>query len=169
MNEKTPWRKNLDKRYISGEDLLTGSEMKKGLQKEMIVTLASFQDAKAFDQKLQAETDKTAIWLKDYPSGKMVYKPMLLNVINGGFLAKEIGNGSMFIDDFDKTIPFVVYACPDKRHGHVVRCKQYIPLAKKPITPERFKAALEAIKAGNYTVELLKESCLLTEEQIEQL
>ena len=40
---------------------------------------------------------------------------------------------------------------------------------KQPITSERFAKALDAIKAGNYTVELLKESCLLTEEQIEQL
>ena len=108
--EKTPWRKNLDKRYISGEDLLMGESMGKGLKKEMVVTMVKFEDSPAFDQKQQKETDKTAIWLKDHLTGNLVYKPMLLNVINGEFLAKEIGGGSLFIDDFSTTIPFVIYA-----------------------------------------------------------
>lgn len=127
MTEKTPWRKNLDKRYISGEDLLMGESMGKGLRREMIVTLAKYEDAPAFDQKTQTEVNKTAVWLKEYPSGKLLYKPALLNVINGSFLSKEIGNNSLFIDDFDTTIPFIIYACPDKRHGHVARFKKYYP------------------------------------------
>jgi len=122
--EKTPWRKNLDKRYISGEDLLMEQ---KGLKKEMVVTLSTWQDSPAFDQKLQKEVDKTAIWLKEYPSGKPLYKPALLNVTNGDFLSKEIGNGSLYIDDFDKTKPFIIYAMPDRRHGHVARLKKYYP------------------------------------------
>jgi len=121
---KTPWRKNLDKRYISGEDLLT--ELR-GLRKEMVVTLGSWEDAPAFDQKAQKEVDKTAIWLKEYPSGTPLYKPALLNVINGEFLSNEIGGNSIFIDDFDKTKPFILYAQPDKRHGHVARFKKYYP------------------------------------------
>jgi len=125
--EKTPWRKNNDKRYISGEDLKTGVEMKKGLKPEMIVTLTSFNDAPAFDSKIQKEVDKTAIWMKEYPNGKMLYKPALLNVERGEFLSKEIGNGSLFIDDFSHEIPFVMYAKVDKRHGHVVAFKKYYP------------------------------------------
>lgn len=122
---KIPWRKNLDKRYISGEDLLMGAEMGKGLRKEMVVTMAKFEDAPAFDQKEQKEVDKTAIWLREFPSGKMLYKPMLLNVKNGEFLSNELGDGSMYITDFDTSKPFVIYAMPDKRHGHVCRCKKY--------------------------------------------
>lgn len=125
--EKTPWRKNLDKRYISGEDLLLGLEMGKGLRPEMVVTLAKHEDAPAFDQKLQKEVDKTAVWLKEYPSGKMLYKPCLLNVENGAFLSKEIGNNSLYLEDFDTTKPFIIYAKPDKRHGHVARFKKYYP------------------------------------------
>jgi len=125
--QKTPWRKNLDKRYISGEDLLLEQ---KGLKKEMVVTLSRWEDSPAFDQKLQKEVDKTAIWLKEYPSGTPLYKPALLNVGNGEFLSKEIGNGSMYIDDFDKTKPFVLYAKPDSRHGHVARFKKYYAPAK---------------------------------------
>lgn len=119
---KTPWRKNLDPRYISGEDLLAGL---KGLKPEMVVTLAKYNDAPTFDQKEQKEVDKTAIWLKEYPSGNLLYKPCILNVTRGKFLSKEIGNDSLFIDDFDNTKPFVMYAKPDRRHGHVVAFKKY--------------------------------------------
>lgn len=121
----TPWRKNLDKRYISGEDLLNGESMKKGLRKEMAVTLVKFNDAPAFDQKKQTEIDKTALWLAEYPSGKKLYKPCLLNVTRGEFLSKEIGGGSLFIDHFATDKPFVIYAKPDRRHGHVVAFKKY--------------------------------------------
>lgn len=125
QKEKTPFRKNLDKRYISGEDLLNGVEMKKGLRKEMVVTFVKFNDAPAFDQKLQKEVDKTAIWLKEYPNGKTLYKPCLLNVERAEFMSKELANGSMFIDDCDDSIPFVIYAKPDRRHGHVVAFRKY--------------------------------------------
>jgi hypothetical protein len=122
---KVPWRKNLDKRYISGEDLLNGEAMGKGLRPEMVVTMAKFNDAPAFDQKTQTETTKTAIWLNEYPSGKPLYKPALLNVANGEFLSAEIGGGSIYITDFDHTKPFVIWAMPDRRHGHVARFKKY--------------------------------------------
>ena len=123
--EKTPFRKNLDKRYISGEDLLNGELLGHGLTKEMVVTLAKFNDAPAFDQKLQKEVDKTALWLKEFPSGKMIYKPCLLNVERTDFMRKELAGGSMFIDDCDLTKPFIIYARPDKRHGHVVAFKKH--------------------------------------------
>ncbi len=127
MNElqKTPFRKNLDPRYISGEDLLTGESMGKGLKKEIVVTLVGFKDAPAFDQSLQKEVDKTALWLKDYHTGKELYKPCLMNVTRAEFLSKELANGSLFIDDCDQTKPFVIYAKADKRHGHVVAFKKY--------------------------------------------
>lgn len=120
--KKTPWKKNIDPRYISGEDLMIE---RNGLQKEMVVTIAKFTDSPTFDQKKQEETDKTAIWLKDYKTGKMLYKPVILNVTNGEFLSNEIGGGSLYIDDFDTTKPFVMYPKPDKRHGFVVRFKKY--------------------------------------------
>jgi hypothetical protein len=126
-DEKIPWRKNLDKRYISGEDLQNGEALGKGLRKEMVVTLAKWKDAPAFDQKLQKEVDKTALWLVEYPSGKPLYKPALLNVGAGEFLSKEIGNGSIYITDFDTTKPFVIYEMSDRRHGYVARFKKYYP------------------------------------------
>ena len=122
---KTAFRKNLDKRYISGEDLENGEELGKGLKKEMVVTLAKFNDAPAFDQKTQSEVNKTAIWMKEYPSGKLLYKPCLLNVSRAAFMSKELANNSLFIDDCDVEKPFVVYAKPDRRHGFVVAFKKH--------------------------------------------
>ena len=104
--------------------------MNKGLKPEMVVTLANFKDALAFDQKAQQEINKTALYLKEYPSGNMVYKPALLNVGKSEFLSKELANNSLYIDDCDITKPFVMYAKPDKRHGFVVAFKKYYP----PIT-----------------------------------
>ncbi len=138
---KTPWKKNLDPRYISGEDLLNGESMGKGLRKEMAVTLASFNDAPTFDQKTQSEGDSTAVWVKEFPSGKLVYKPCILNIRRGEFLSKEIGKDSIFIDDFDTTKPFVMYAKPDRRHGHVVAFKKYNP--PSTVDPKKALAKIE--------------------------
>lgn len=148
---KIPWRKNLDKRYISGEDLKNGIEMGKGLKPEMVVTLGSYNDAPTFDQKTNSEVSKTAIILNEYPSGKPLYKPVILNVTNGEFLEKEIGGGSMFITDFDTTKPFILYAKPDRRHGYVARFKKYYPPAK--ITDEN---GLKIIGASTTLDELVK-------------
>lgn len=122
---KTPWRKNLDKRYISGEDLLLGL---KGLRKEMVVCIDAQVDAPAFDQKLQQEITKSALWLKDLETGQKIYKPCLLNVGRAEFLTKESG-GSIFMEDW-YGLPFVMYAKPDKRHGHIVAFKKYYPPAE---------------------------------------
>jgi hypothetical protein len=129
-NMKTPFRKNLDKRYISGEDLQNGKDFGKGLDKEIVVTMARFNDAPAFDQKEQKEVDKTAIWLTNHLTGELIYKPCLLNVARAEFMAKELANNSLFLDDCDKTKPFVIYAKVDRRHGFIVAFKKYWP----PIT-----------------------------------
>lgn len=143
--KKTPWKKNLDSRYISGEDLFLGAEMGKGFKKEMIVTLCGHNDAPAFDSKKQEEVDKTALWMINHETGQKIYKPALLNHERGQFLSKEIGNNSLFVEDFDQTKPFVMYAKPDKRHGHVVAFKKYYP--KSTITDT--DALLKLSKATN--------------------
>lgn len=121
------WKKNLDNRYISGENLQDGEIAGKGLKKEMVVTLHSFNDADTFDQNTQSKVTKTAVWLEDFETKEKLYKPCLLSVTRGEFLAKEIGNDSLFIDDFDKTKPFIMFAKPDRRHGFVVAFKKYYP------------------------------------------
>jgi hypothetical protein len=136
---KTPWRKNLDKRYISGEDLLLGLN---GLRKQMIVCLESQVDAPAFDQKTQSEVIKSALWLKDLETGQKVYKPCLLNVGRAEFLTKESG-GSIYMEDW-YGIAFVMYAKPDKRHGHIVAFKKYYPPAE--IKPDEALLKLSGCK-----------------------
>lgn len=149
--EKTPWKKHIDKRYISGEDLKFGVEMGRGLRPEMVVTVAKHNTAKTYDAQKREEVDNMALWLAEYPSGKMLYKPIILNNTNGDFLAKEIGGGSIYIDDFDKTVPFVLYAKPDKRFKFVARVKKYFA----PVTFD-FKptlAAMDKLKTKDELVE----------------
>lgn len=164
---KTPWKKHLDKRYISGEDLKNGIEMNKGLRPEMVVTLASFNDAKTFDQKQQEEKDKTAIWLNEYPFGKKLYKPLILNVANADFLSAEIGNGGINIDDADFTKPFVLYAKPDKRHGWVARLKKYYPPAA--ILPDRALKILTNVKSKDEFKTAWSELISKEEKQLPQV
>jgi len=133
--EKIPWKKNIDSRYISGEDLKLGIELGKGLAPEMVVTMASFKDVESFDQNAREKVNKTGVFLKTYPEGKMLYKPLILNNTNGQFLSKEIGKGSDFITDFDTEKPFVLYAKPDKRFGHVARCRKYFAPVKFDFKP----------------------------------
>lgn len=141
---KTPWRKNLDKRYISGEDLILGL---KGLQKEMLVCIHKNEDAPAFDQKLQAEVIKSSLWLKNLYTNEVIYKPCLLNVGRAEFLQKESG-GSIFMEDWEG-LPFIMYAKPDKRHGYIVAFKKYYPPAE--IKPDN---AIKLLQECQYKEEL---------------
>jgi hypothetical protein len=118
---KTHWRKNLDPRYISGEDLKNNLH---GLRNEMVVCVQEMKDAPTFDQSTQKEVTKTSLWLKDMATGKVIYKPVILNVSNAKTFAKEFG--SDFIEDWYNK-PIVLFAQPDKRFGHVARFKHYYP------------------------------------------
>lgn len=116
----THWKKNVDSRYISGEDLLNGL---KGLRKEMNVQIVSFKDSESYDQKANQKTIVTAISMVDVDTGQMLYKPMILNKTNARFLEKEFN--SPYLENWlNKT--FTIYAQPDRRHGHVVRCRRAI-------------------------------------------
>lgn len=115
----THWKKNNDSRYISGEDLK--SELK-GLKKEMNVVISKFEDSETFDMNSQKKLIKTGFWMAEYPSGKQLYKPVILNNTNANFCAKEFGSEYM---EHWLNKPLVLYALADKRHGHVARFKKY--------------------------------------------
>lgn len=117
----THWKKNVDSRYISGEDLLNGL---KGLRKEMNVQITSFKDSDSFDQKSNQKTTVTAITMVDIDTGQMLYKPMILNKTNARFFEGEFK--SPFIEHWINK-PFILFAQADRRHGHVVRCRKFIP------------------------------------------
>lgn len=139
MAEKTHFRKNLDPRYISGEDLQ--SELH-GFKREMPVMIDRFEDADVYDPNAKGKDEdkrtlKTGLFLKDL-NGKPIYKPAILNVTNGKTL-QDIFK-SPYLEDW-VNLPFVIYAAPHNRFGFVVRFKKYI--APPKITDTK---ALELLK-----------------------
>ena len=121
--EKTHWKKNIDSRYISGEDLKSSL---RGLRPEMVVVVDDMKDSPTFDQSTQKEVTKTSLWLKEL-NGNKVYKPVILNTTNAKFFVNEFK--SEFIKDWYGK-PVVLFAMPDKRFGHVARFKHYYPPAQ---------------------------------------
>lgn len=145
---KTHWRKNLDSKYISGEDLQSNLN---GLKAEMIVTIDNFNDDKTFDKNKAADVQVSALYLKEV-GGKNLYKPAILNKTNARFFKKE--TGSDFMEDWIG-IPVVMYAQKDSRHGYVVRFKSYVkPTLVKD--SENFNKAKQAM-ANGYTIEQIKQ------------
>jgi len=137
----THWKKNIDTRYISGEDLISGL---KGLQKEMVVKLSSFQDGETFDQKKQTKETRTILFFSD-SKDKALYKGVVLNATNAKFFEKEMESTEM--EDWSKKA-VTMYAKQDNRHGHVVRFKRY----EKPHLKEgtqSWTAVLAHVQKGN--------------------
>lgn len=145
---KTLWKKNLDSKYISGEDLQLSN---KGLKPEMIVTIERFNDDKTFDKQKNSDVIVSALYLKEV-NGAALYKPVILNRTNAKFFVKE--TGSDFMEDWLNK-PVIVYAQKDSRHGFVVRFKSYVKpnLVKDS---EMFKQAKIALEKGTATMDKIK-------------
>lgn len=139
--ENTTWKKNIDSRYISGEDLQNSV---KGLRPEMIVFIDKYEDAEFFDQNKQEKRIGTGFFLKE-PGGRPVYKPCLLNKTNAKVLDKEFGTDQM-AQWVGK--PFIMYAQKDSRHGFVVRFKKFSP-PLLIIESDNFNACKKAIQSGH--------------------
>jgi len=145
---KTLWKKNLDSKYISGEDLQLSN---KGLKPEMVVTIEHFNDDKTFDKQKNSDVIVSALYLKEV-NGATLYKPVVLNRTNAKFFVKE--TGSDFMEDWLNK-PVIVYAQKDSRHGFVVRFKSYVKpnLVKDS---EMFKQAKIALEKGTATMDKIK-------------
>lgn len=145
---KTLWKKNLDTKYISGEDLQLSN---KGLKPEMVVTIERFNDDKTFDKQKNSDVIISALYLKEV-NGAALYKPVVLNRTNAKFFVKE--TGSDFMEDWLNK-PVIVYAQKDSRHGFVVRFKSYVKpnLVKDS---EMFKQAKIALEKGTATMDKIK-------------
>jgi hypothetical protein len=148
MENKTLWKKNLDSKYVSGEDLQLSN---KGLKPEMVVTIERFNDDKTFDKQKNADVTVSALYLKEV-NGNALYKPVILNRTNAKFFVKE--TGSDFMEDWLNK-PVIVYAQKDSRHGFVVRFKSYVKpnLVKDS---EMFKQAKIALEKGTATMDKIK-------------
>jgi len=134
----THFKKNLDPRYISGEDLKYGESLGHGLRPEMVDTISHFEDKGNDAQSQNKKAIKTGLFLKEYPSGKAIYKPVILNNTNAKFFAKE--TGSPFMEKW-LNIPVILWAMPDSRFDFVARFKKYYP----PAQVNADKAALDAL------------------------
>lgn len=153
---KTHWKKNLDSKFISGEDLK--SELN-GLKPEMAIVIEKFTDTETFDQNKQAKITVTGLFLKDL-NGKALYKPVILNKTNAKFMIKEFG--SDFMEDWINK-PITLYTVADSRHGFVVRFKKYqLPLLIK--NSENFNNCKKAIDSGNYTIDQIKTKYIVSKE-----
>ena len=159
----THWKKNNDSRYISGEDLQNGEVLNKGLRPFMSVVIERFEDSETYDQKQNEKVMKTGFYLKDLDSGKMLYKPVILNNTNAKFCIGEFK--SEFMEHWLNK-PLVLYAQQDRRHGYVARFRKYVPKKKnKTLNDDQFAKSLQAIKDETYTKESLLKDFELTKEQ----
>lgn len=96
-------------------------------------------------------------------------KPMILNSTNQKSIAKLYG---VYIEDWAGK-PVTLFASTTKLAGDTVECLRIRPTVVKrqapKITDERLKAAIEKIKAGEYTAEKVRGNFTLTQEQDEWL
>lgn len=147
----THWKKNIDANFIAGEDLQ--SEVK-GLKKEMIVYIEHFGDAEAFDNKANAKKTVTGLYLVDAVTKAKLYKPVVLNKTNARFFINM--TKSEFMEHWINKL-VVLYACPDKRFGFVVRFKEYIapPKSKPEPAIEKLNAATDKDTLGKIWSESL--------------
>lgn len=148
MENKTLWKKNLDSKYISGEDLQLSN---KGLAPEMVVSIAKFNDDKTFDKNKNSDVTVSALYLVD-ENNNPLYKPVILNKTNAKFFVKL--TNSDYIDDWIG-VKVKIYAQKDSRHGYVVRFKQhFLPVLVKD--SETFNKCKIAIEKSGYTIEQIK-------------
>lgn len=96
-------------------------------------------------------------------------KPFILNATNSKTIAKLYGN---FIEDWAGK-PITLFASTARLAGDTVECLRIRPVVAKrtitSITADRFKKALDSIKAGTYTAAELSAKFVLTVEQIAAL
>lgn len=159
----TDWKKNLDSRYISGEDLFYELH---GFKKSMVVSISSFKDSETFDQKTQRNVTVTELKLQTL-DGKPLYKGVILGKIGRGeVLEAEFGTRSL--EDWIGK-PFVMKAVADRRHGQVVRFAKYYPPKKDVFTEDKLAPASSAIISGKYKLDQVKVDYQITDEMFKKL
>lgn len=121
----TSFKKHIDNRYISGENLKFGIEEQKGLKPEMVVYFHSFNDGDTYDQQKQEKIIKHVIYFTDCETGEKLKKGVLMNKSHADFLKRELAGGKDSMEEIDKNTPFVLFAEPHRRFGYVARFKKY--------------------------------------------
>lgn len=164
MNDKTHYRKAFDSPYLSAADIVEPT------------TLTVARMALEADKTKQSKEQFNTMYFveKEIRAGEKL-KPMVLNATNSRVM-KQL-TGSPFIEDWTG-IQVTIYVDPKVRFGKEtvegLRISPVPPATRKvaekqPITDERLGKAIEAIKAGTSTTEVLRGRFALTPEQEKRL
>lgn len=147
---RTHWKQLADTRYIGAYALPNGDDltvMIEGVQREQITVTGGKKE------------DHIVMYLKGH-------KPMILNSTNSQSIQRLYGP---YIEDWaGKQI--TLYGSTARLGNELVECLRIrpavpAPLAKKPISRDRFVRALEQIRRGSYTVAKLRAGFALSSDQ----
>ena len=159
MSEKTHWKALTHHDYIGAYALMQGE---KNIELNVVITQVKREIVTGADGKKE---ECTVAHLKGH-------KPMILNVTNQKAITKALG--TPYIQDWQgKTI--TLYVAKVKAFGEVVdalRVKSEAPARTLPeLHPghEKWNGAITALKSGNTTIEKIKKSFSLTQQNETQL
>lgn len=164
MTDKTHYRKAFDSPYLSAADIVEPT----------VFTVA--RAALEIDKTKQSKEQFNTVYFveKEIRAGEKL-KPMVLNATNSRVM-KQL-TGSPFIEDWAGT-KITIYVDPNVKFGREtvegLRISPVPPAARKApekqsISDERLGKAIEAIKAGTSTTEILRGRFILTDEQEKKL
>lgn len=158
METKTHWKKLTHPDYIGAYELMDGS----ATNKELVVTIKNIER-----QQVTGADGKKEECTVCHLVGQ---KPMILNATNQKTMQKLFN--SAYIEDWASR-KMTLYVAKVKAFGDTVDALRVRPEAPKlpELTPthEKWAGAKAAIKAGNSTVEQIKQHYIISEENVKQL
>lgn len=149
MTDKTHWKKLVNPDYIGAYALPEGEDM------TVKIDFVQVEEVKGPGGK------------KDVCSVAHLigHKPLILNMTNSKSIAKLYGP---YIEDW-RGQSITLFASVTKLAGESVECLRIRPQVAErkigPIGADRFSKAVDAIKAGTYTTDKLRNGFALTAEQ----
>jgi len=160
MENKTHWRKLHNPDYIGAYTLMTGDK-----PIDLVVTIKSVavQEVKGEDGKGESCTVAQLVG----------QKPFIINATNAKMLTKILG--SPYIEDWaGKSV--TLYVAKIKAFGDTVdalRIRPQLPAPKQlpDLNPQhaKWQGAVDALKAGNTTLEAIKKNYTLTTQNEQEL
>lgn len=149
MSEKTHWKRLINPDYIGAYAIPEGEDLTVKIDYVQVEEVTGSQGKKDVCSVMHLVNEK----------------PMILNVTNSKTIAKLYGP---YIEDWSGKL-ITLYASTTRLAGETVECLRIRPQVAerkaRPITDERFQAAIASILAGTFTTEKLRAAFALTPEQ----
>lgn len=149
MTEKTHWKRLINPDYIGAYAIPEGEDLTVKIDFVQVEEVTGSQGKKDVCSVMHLVGEK----------------PMILNVTNSKTIAKLYGP---YIEDWRGKL-ITLYASTTRLAGETVECLRIRPQVAerkaRPITDERFQAAIASILAGTFTTEKLRAAFALTPEQ----